>query len=117
MGGDQLSFLPPEPPAAKLTARQTEALFHIGKTHPIDNETLGAFLHSRRRALRGHGGHALDDRCQYCTSEGTAMGRRLRELGYVRWKRGHGWYIPGVATEGNTSTGYDPATAPFPDGF
>lgn len=112
---DQLSLVPPEP-GHDLTARQMAALIHIGKTHPIGNEALGAFLHDRKRQLRG-GGHGVDDRCQYCAAEGGAMGRRLRELGYVRWKRGAGWYIPGVASAGSNDGRYDPATAPFPDGF
>lgn len=112
---DQLTLIDPEPP--RLTERQQVALEHLGSNQPLTNDELGAFLHEARRA-GGGSGHGREERCAYCAAEGGQMGRRLRELGYAAYRRGHGWVVAGTPLPPAVARGgYDPAVAPFPKGF
>lgn len=80
----------PTPPDVRLTVRQRWALEIISEKEPIPSELLGAYLHELR-AVEGTGnGHAHEDVCRFCRQEGEGMGRRLRDLGLVRYSRKRG---------------------------
>ena len=118
------------PPDTRLTARQRLALEHIGRHGLVPSDELGAFLHDDRRQ-RGGRGHHRDERCDYCGDEGGQMGRALERKGLVQRRRANalrglegGWHLPGWTPTGDASNEgakpeapYDPASAPFPEGF
>ena len=105
----------PRDPAA-LTGRQQLALEHIAKHQPVASDELGAILHEDRLA-RGGKGHPADERCEWCPREGRVMGSSLRRHGYVVQKRSLGWCLPDYRPERPGTSGYDPSTSDFPEGF
>ena len=110
---EQLALIDPEPP--RLTGRQQAALEYIGANQPATNDEVGAYLHELRQDAGGRG-HARDERCDWCTTEGGSVARRLRELGYTAYRRKAGWVLAGTA--GRVARGgHDPARAPWPEGF
>lgn len=76
-----------------LTARQANALAIISRLQPILSDELGAHLHAYRHA-HGGGGHSADERCQWCSSEGTNVGQALARKGLATRRRGIGWTLP-----------------------
>lgn len=101
-------------PPVKLTARQQHALTLIEQHGPISSSGLGARMHARR------GKHPDTLACEWCPDEGKTVARELRRKGLVRYKRDSGWYVVGTTGKPQRereSSGYDPATTPFPDGF
>lgn len=112
---DQLTLI--EPDAPRLTQRQLFALEHLGGHSPLGSGALGALLHEYRLGEGGRG-HGRDDRCDWCATEGAQMGRRLRTLGHVRYRRGLGWVLAGAPAARSVVKGaYDPSKAPFPPGY
>ncbi|RDI73287.1 hypothetical protein Gocc_2887 [Gaiella occulta] len=105
-------------PAVKLTPRQRVALEHIRRRQPVTNDELGAALHSFRRGQGGRG-HDRDLRCEWCRTEGAQMGRRLRALALVQWKRNAGWTLVGYQAPASRSERRLPDTDDhgFPIGF
>lgn len=98
----------------KLTARQQHALTLIEQHGPIASTELGAHMHARR------GKHAANLHCEWCADEGRTVARELRRKGLVRMRRNTGWYAlstGGKRQRERESSGYNPGTAPFPDGF
>lgn len=81
-----------------LTARQQHALETIARMQPITSDELGAYLHSYRRAHGGKG-HAADERCEWCSSEGNDVGQALARRGLVNRKPTVGWCLPGWKPE------------------
>lgn len=105
-----------DPPDVLVTDRQRFALEHISAHQPIPSVELGAVLH-QERALRGGSGHPANETCDWCATEGRSMGKALRAKGLVRGRRGAGWVLVGFRGSTRIHGGYDPVTAPFPDGF
>lgn len=95
-------------PAVKLTERQQYALDIITDLGPVPSDELGAHMHERR------GKHTSDLRCRYCGDEGKDIAKELRKKKLVRMRRGEGWYVVGARPK---VEGYDPSTAPLPEGF
>lgn len=114
MTGNQLELIPK--PAKPLTGRQQLALDHITANQPVPSDEVGAILHEDRRA-RGGRGHSRDERCKWCADEGKTMGASLRSHGLIVRRRGAGWTLPDYRIGDRPASGYDPATAPFPEGF
>lgn len=109
----QLS-LDPATAAVKLTARQQHALTLIAQLGPIPSSELGAHMHERR------GVHGHETRCTFCRAEGKSVADALRKKGLVRIRRGEGWYAVeanGKPQRKRESSGYNPATTPWPDGY
>lgn len=110
----------PVPPGVRVTARQRLAVEYVAAKQPVPSDELGAVLHADRLA-RGGRGHSVDERCEWCRSEGREMGAALRRLGLVRERRGAGWVLEGAAAPPRAAAPaedvYDPATADFPEGF
>lgn len=109
---EQASLFAPED---KLTERQAHALEMIRERGSLTSVELGAYLHELRRTNGGRG-HSYEGVCQFCSSEGASMGRRLREMALVKFssKRG-GWYDPTKATaESSGKTSLDPADSEIP---
>lgn len=101
-----------EDPAVKISDRQRFALDVITELGPIPNDELGAHMHERR------GKHPADQRCQWCAQEGKGIGGELRKKKLVKQRRAEGWVVVGAAASTReTGSGYDPATAAFPEGF
>ena len=109
----QLSLDPSSPPV-KLTDRQQHALTLITEHGPIPSAELGAHMHARR------GRHDATTSCTWCAEEGKTVARELRRKELVRYRRNTGWYAVGTTgkprRERETS-GYNPATTPWPDGY
>lgn len=99
---------------AALTARQRLALEYVAAHQPVPADELGAVLHEDR-AVRGGQGHGRSERCEWCASEGRQMGAALRTRGLVKLRRQAGWVLPDFSPR--RSSGYDPASAAFPEGF
>lgn len=93
------------PPVA-LTERQELALALIAERAPISSADLGAAVREAR------GGRASG--AEFDTSNGRALGESLHAKGLVRYVRREGW---APASWGAKRGGYDPATAPLPEGF
>jgi hypothetical protein len=75
------------PPGLYLTPRQRLVLDLIAE-RPRSSEEIGAHVHASR------GAHRASARCEWCRSEGAALGSRLREHGLVRFARKLGvWYL------------------------
>jgi hypothetical protein len=101
-----------EDPAVKLTERQRFALNLIGQLGPAPSDELGAHMHARR------GKHGADQRCEWCAREGKGIGAELLAKNLVKQRRGEGWVLVGaIASARESTSGYDPATAAFPEGF
>lgn len=104
----------PTDPAIRLTQRQRYALEHIGAHAPVPSDELGALLHELRDTeARTH--HLRDERCTFCKGEGAGMGGRLRDLGLVRFRKGAGWYVPGLPERRETQESR--LDGEFPDGY
>lgn len=121
MSDAQLDLITGEPvPPAKdpgaLTDRQQLALEFIGKHQPVSSDELGAFLHEDRMS-RGGKGHGRDERCDWCPGEGREMGEALRRRDCVVRKKSVGWCLAGFSPERSGTSGYDPETSDFPEGF
>jgi hypothetical protein len=71
-------------------------------------DQLGNEIHARR------GLHAADIHCPYCRNEGRQAARSLERHGFATFDRRNAAWRP--ARPGDEA-GYDPATAPFPDGY
>lgn len=96
-------------------------------------DEAGALIHERR------GKHTVDERCPWCTADGTAVLIQLntfraqqqaaRDPGWTCAECGHEnpaealiycrrcVAIKGEPPEPRVGTSYDPATAPFPEGY
>ena len=94
-------------PEVSLTDRQALALTLIREHAPIRSEVLGAYLCERT------GRHSRLDACQWCTSNGRAVGEELHRKELVRYVRRSGW-VPASWKGAKREGGYDPATAPVP---
>lgn len=73
---------------AKLTPRQRYALERIRENAPLTSAELGAMLHEY--AMK----HSHDQICEWCQSNGVAVGRALAVKGLVKRKR-EGWVPEG----------------------
>jgi hypothetical protein len=114
---EQLTLAGTPEPTPTLTGRQLFALDLIRELGPIPSDELGAHMHERR------GKHSTDIRCSWCAQEGESVGKELRRkqtLG-IKHRRGEGWIVAlrekSKGRGGLEGDGYDPATAPFPEGF
>lgn len=103
---EQLGLLPgvPVDPTVKLTARQRFALELIARLQPVPSDELGAYLCERR------GKHHHDDRCDWDSQNGRAVGAALRRHGLVRQKRHAGWVL---ATGVSANTERDQGEIPY----
>lgn len=97
-----------------LTDRQQLALEFIAQHQPVSSDELGAVLHEDRRA-RGGRGHARDERCDWCQSEGSQMGQSLKARGKVIRKKTIGWVLPDWRAEpaGDGDSAQDRDGIPF----
>ena len=89
-----------------LTERQQavyRAVLGLGGLSALE---AGLILHREK-----HRGNAP---CSYCGLDGAAVLGVLRKKGLLRRKHSGVWVL---ARHGASTRGYDPATAPFPDGF
>jgi hypothetical protein len=115
LGGDM-----PTPPERPLTDRQQHALHIISQAgwQGITSDELGAHLHQYRQENGGKG-HTTDHRCDWCSHEGQEAGKALHTRGLIyRRERLHWTLIEHRDTKtGPTLSGYDPRTAPLPEGF
>lgn len=91
---------------ASLTERQAQALAIIRSRAPLRSEDLGAAL----RELRG----LRESGAEFDAGNGRAVAEALHAKGLVRYVRRSGW----VPAEWKAKRGgYDPTTAPLPEGF
>ncbi len=95
------------PPAADgaLTERQQIVYRAVREQGGIHATEVGQILHREK-----HDGSP----CNYCYLDGWAVLVALRKRKLVTRKHSGEW-VP--ARHGASTRGYDPATAPFPDGF
>jgi hypothetical protein len=113
---EQLTLAGTPDPTPTLTERQQFALDLIRELGPIPSDELGAHMHERKTW------HNRDIRCAWCRGAGEGVGkelRRKRTLG-VKHRRGEGWVVAlreRPKGQGVVEGSYDPATAPFPEGF
>jgi len=96
------------PPAADgaLTERQQLVYRAVRGLGGLSALEAGLILHREK-----HRGNA---RCSYCELDGAAVLGALRKKGLVSRRRSGEWVL---ARRGASTRGYDPATAPFPEGF
>jgi hypothetical protein len=107
----------PLPPAdeATLTPRQKVALRILRQSDGLTGYVLGRHVHDY------YGTH-LDGRrdCEHCSRTGVDLAKTLKSKGLVKQRSG-GVYVAARASgeaRGHVDPGaYDPATAPWPDGF
>lgn len=75
----------------------------IRERGPIASDEIGAEWCAAR------GKHSADVRCEWDSQAGKQIGQALRKRGLVLFKRGEGWYVPGVrrASEPSSQMGPD----------
>ena len=115
---------PPQPETLlavmRLTLRQ-KAVYEEVRAHPggVTADEAGAAAHTVP-GPRGGRTHGLDERCEWCASEGLRILEQLISAGLVRRRRsgvrGVG-YLYVIADGSQSIAGYDPATVPWPEGF
>lgn len=84
-------------PEVALTDRQAFALTIVREHGPIRSELLGAYLCERT------GRHSHLDGCQWCTSNGKAVGEELHRKSLVVYVRREGWALAGHGKQARSS--------------
>lgn len=112
-------FTPP-PADGKLTARQAHAL-DLLEHHPagLRATDVGVDLH---QAFNNPCSCGPAGACKWAMAAGLDVLRALKRRGLVRQRKGGSWQHHASASRpssegGRRDAGYDPATAPWPEGF
>jgi hypothetical protein len=106
----QLSLEGGETSAERFGPRQQLILAALTEG-PLTDDEAGALIHGAR------GKHAAEKRCLYCAQEGRGVLVSLRKRGLCIRRRSGQWERKGVRGSQRPPDGYDPSTAPFPEGF